>query len=191
MPLEMTSLNFKLTDGFPSTLPIARKFGLHSTTLRFLIPDDALKLLAFFSSHTPDTIYSRYGSFVGMSPEHAMQLVSVNQSCDCALGFFEGDPGALIAIGRYCLDTTGDSAEVAFVVRENRRGLGIATALLHELRAIAHERGLVRLTAQVERNNHSMLEIFRRAGAGLTDSGCGDATTVTLELGNRPRPEFR
>ena len=187
----MTPLNFKLTDGFPSTLPLARKFGPHRTTLRFLDPGDSTALLVFFSSHTPDTIYSRYGSFVRMSPEHAMQLVSVNQSRDCALGVFEDHARVLIAIGRYCLAASGDSAEVAFVVQENRRGLGIATLLLRELRAIAHERGLARLTAQVNPNNHVMLDIFRSAGAVLRDHGCGDATHVRLELGNNRRAIFR
>jgi len=181
--------NFKWTEELPSPLPLARKFGSHRTTLRFLSPDDAATLLAFFSTHTPDTIYSRYGSFVHLSPEQAMQLVSVDQSRDCALGVFEGRPRSLIAIGRYCLDATGKSAEVAFVVQENRRGLGIATTLLRELLAIARARGLVKLTAQVEHHNHAMREIFRRAGAVFADHGYGEAIQVTLELHDNLSPK--
>ena len=158
--------------------------------LRCLGPDDAVKLSAFFSTHTSETIYSRYGSFVHMSPEHAMQLVSVDQTHDCALGVFEGRSEALIAIGRYCLGATGESAEVAFVVRENRRGLGIATALLRALLLIAQARGLAKLTAQVEHHNHAMRGIFHRAGAVFTEHGYGEAMTVTLELGNNLKPKI-
>jgi RimJ/RimL family protein N-acetyltransferase len=190
IPVNRLSSNLKWTDGLPSRLPLIRKFGIHRTTLRFLSPDDAAKLMVFFSSHTPDTIYSRYGSFVHMSPEHAAQLVGVNQSRDCALGVFEGRTGMLIAIGRYCLDASGGSAEVAFVVRESRRGLGIATALLRELLLIARKRGLAKLTAQVEHNNHAMMEIFRRVGAAFTEHGYGDAIKVTLGLGKNLLPEI-
>jgi ribosomal protein S18 acetylase RimI-like enzyme len=173
----------KWSDGFrASDLPLRLRFGTRQTTLRYLCPGDAARLTAFFASHTPDTIHSRDGLFIHMSPEHATQLVGVNQSRDCALGVFENRGGALIAIGRYC-PTAGDgSAELAFVVRENRRGLGIATALLRVLQGVARERGPTKLTAQVEPENHAMPGIFRRAGAGFTGDPRNGATAVTLGL---------
>lgn len=180
--------NFKWTDGQPSPLPLVCKFGTHRTTLRFLRPDDADRLMAFFSSHTLETIYGRYGLFVHLSPERAAELVGVDQSRDCALGVFEGQSDTLIAIGRYCLSTAGDSAEVAFVVREDRRGIGIATALLRELLLIARERGLTKLTAQVEPHNHAMLGIFRRAGATFAGHDYGDAIKITLGTGPDSSP---
>lgn len=153
-------------------IPSAIRFGKHRTTLRFLRPEDADKLLQFFSTHTEDTIRSRYGYyFAHMTPERAAELVGVDQTRDAALGVFEMSPTGtkLIAIGRYCLSGRGDAAEAAFVVREDRRRLGIATTLLNALRKIAAERGLRRLTGQVQYDNPAMLAVFRRAGAHIAE----------------------
>ena len=172
-----------------TVLPRAICFGGHRTTLRRLTPADAGRLLAFFATHTPETVHARYGYFfTRMSAARAAELVGVDQARDAALGVFEESPQGelLIAVGRYFLNPDGRSAEAAFVVHEDRRGLGIATTLLQTLRAIARERGIERLIAQVQHDNAPMLAVFRRAGAEVkTDLGSG-AMLVTLAL-RRPR----
>lgn len=167
-------------------LPLLRRFGHHQTTLRFLNLSDAARLGAFFSSHTPDTIHGRYGMFVRLSLEQILRLVGVDQSRDCALGVSEGHPEELIAVGRYCLSPDHRSAEVAFVVSENRRRLGIATTLLEVLIGIACERGLTTLTAH-EYTNHAMREVLHYAGAGPKVGPLADDPEVTLELEILPR----
>jgi ribosomal protein S18 acetylase RimI-like enzyme len=149
-------------------LPLHLRFGAHATELRWLAPADAPLLVRFFASHTPETVYQRYGyAGVHMTPDRASQLVSVDQSRDAALGVFE--PGATvvrrIAIGRYSLSSDGRWAEAAFVVHEQRRRLGICSTLLDALVNIARERGLYRLVAEVQHDNAPMLDIFRAAGA--------------------------
>ena len=157
--------------------------------LRWLGPADAERLIAFFRTHTPDTILARYGYFFAqMTPERAAKLVGVDQSRDAALGIFEPlAPGApLIAIGRFCRSGDAASAEVAFVVREDRRGLGLATVLFQALAAIARERGLAELLAQVQHDNPAMLAVFRRAGAEMhCDLGTG-CIEVRLALEKKP-----
>lgn len=175
----------RLPPGFGgSALPLALVFGQHHTLLRWLRPDDVGRLLEFFGSHTPETIRSRYGYlFTRLSTDRAAHLVGVDQSSDAALGVFEGDePAPLIAIGRYCLAEDRASAELAFVVREDRRGLGIATALLDALREIARERGVPKLTAQIQSDNGTMLAVFRRAGASFASSPGGGTLDVTIEI---------
>ena len=179
----------------PIVLPRAIRFGGHATILRQLTPADVGRLLVFFASHTPETVHARYGYFfTRMSPTRAAELVGVDQTRDAALGVFEDSPQGerLIAVGRYFLNPDGRSAETAFVVHEDRRGLGIATTLLHVLQAIAGERGVERLIAQVQHDNAPMLAIFRRAGAEVkTDVGSG-AMLVTLVLqARRTRPPRR
>jgi len=87
-----------------------------------------------------------------MTHERARRLVGVDQSRDLALGVFERAPDGeevLHAVGRYLLDPAGRSAEMAFVVRESKRGLGICTVLLRTLLRVARHRGMSYLYAQV------------------------------------------
>ena len=140
-----------------------RKFGGHPAVLRLLGPADRDTLLDFFESHTRETIHLRYGYELSqISEARAAELVGVDQSKDAAIGIFEKDQKVpLVAIGRYCLRSDGESAEIAFVVREDRRGLGMATTLLGILLRIAASRGLKTFVAQVLRENLEMFEVFR------------------------------
>lgn len=141
-------------------------FGGRPHILRPLGPADEGRLISFFNSHTEETIRQRYGYHISeMTPERARRLVGVDQARDAALGVFERAPDGeevLHAVGRYLLDAAGRSAEMAFVVRESKRRLGICTTLLRRLLHIARHRGLGYLYAQVQADNAPMLAIFRR-----------------------------
>jgi ribosomal protein S18 acetylase RimI-like enzyme len=151
--------------------------------LRALRPGDETLLQEFFRSHTFDTIYERYGGLVAtMTPARAHELVSVDQSRDCALAIVSPDGGKIQAVGRYCLDPKGDAAELAFVVREDQRRQGLATLLLQRLTAIARARGLRRLWAQVGSHNAAMLSLFRRHGFSLVTEREAPLVHATLAL---------
>ncbi|MDD5260859.1 MAG: GNAT family N-acetyltransferase [Methylacidiphilales bacterium] len=135
--------------------------------LRALGPPDMEQLRTFFYSHTPETIHLRYGYMIkDMTPERAALLVGVDQTRDFALGIFEDSPKGQIldAVGRYCLDDTGASAEMAFVVRESKRGLGMASLLLQTLVDAAQSRHLMEAWASVAPDNHTMLHLLHKAG---------------------------
>lgn len=157
-------------------------FGGRPHTLRPLGPADEDRLISFFNSHTGDTIRQRYGYHISeMTHERAHRLVGVDQARDVALGVFERAPDGgevLDAVGRYLLDPTGGSAELAFVVRESKRGLGICTALLRALLRIARHRGMSFLYAQVQADNAPMLSIFRRHGGRMKPILGADTTEV-------------
>lgn len=168
---------------------IQKKFGRLVCTVRPLHAGDEPRLQEFFQSHTPDTIYERYGCLVStMTAERASALVNVDQTRDCALGIFAPAPGGelLLAVGRYCLDTSGGAAELAFVVRENMRGLGMGTTLLRLLTQTARARGLARLWAQTNNHNADMLGIFRRAGFTLVPEPDNGIICATLALAPAP-----
>jgi len=168
----------------PPAFPISRSFGGHTATIRPLQPSDRDTLLRFFESHTQETIHLRYGYEVKqISEARAAELVGVDQSKDAALGIFEpAEPVPLVAIGRYCLIPGGSSAEVAFVVREDRRRHGMATALIEALLGIAGSRGLATLEAQVLRENQPMLEIFGRLGGVRTAIPGTGSVTVRIDV---------
>lgn len=60
------------------------------------------------------------------------------------------------------------TAEVAFVVADQWRGHGIATALLHRLAAYARQRGITTFVAITMGTNAPMLDVLRRCGFACT-----------------------
>jgi GNAT superfamily N-acetyltransferase len=170
----------------PAPTPVRRiRFGGEPYVLRPLRLGDEPALIEFFRSHAPDTVYQRYGYQVAdMTPARAAQLVNVDQERDRALGIFEPSPAGevLHAVGRYCLDPDGARAETAFVVRESKRNLGMATALLRELGRTASRRGLAALWAQVSPDNAPMLQVFRRQGFARVPSYEAGMARVVLDL---------
>lgn len=171
-----------------SSPPAARVilFGGAPHTLRPLAPADAERLIAFFRSHNEETVRLRYGYFFReMTLARAQELVGVDQQKDLALGIFSTQPDGsetIEAIGRYFLLEDGKAAEMAFIVRESKRRLGMAQTLLEALAHVARERGLNELIAQVQRENRGMIALFRNAGASVRSVLGADAVDVRLPL---------
>lgn len=168
--------------------------------LRPLGPADDRRLQEFFYSHTEETIVRRYGFTVSrMSRERAFELVGIDQNRDLALAVIElhGPRQLIHAVGRYYLDRDGAGAEMAFVVSESKRRLGMASILLERMIEIASERGLERLWAQVDRDNTPMLTLFRRYKAVEGEGDDMHTVTIIIKLadhtdagGGRSRKSF-
>jgi acyl-CoA hydrolase/GNAT superfamily N-acetyltransferase len=151
--------------------------------LRPLGPADDRRLQEFFYSHTEETIIRRYGFTVTrMSRERAFELVGIDQNRDLALAVVElqGPRQVIHAVGRYYLDNDRKGAEMAFVVAENKRRLGMARILLERMMEIARNRGLEHLWAQVDRDNTPMLALFRDYGS--EESEGEDNHTVRIDI---------
>lgn len=143
------------------------KFQTTRLFLRPLHPSDMRTLQEFFYSHDAETIRLRYGYVRDkMTGESAYKLAAVDQSKDVALGIFAERRGQqeLRAIARYFLDADGKSAEVAFVVHESNRHLGIAGYLLGELATVARRRGIKEFWASVMPDNRAMAGLFLAVG---------------------------
>ncbi len=143
------------------------KFQTTRLFLRPLHPSDMRTLQEFFYSHDAETIRLRYGYVRDkMTGESAYKLAAVDQSKDVALGIFAEHRGQqeLRAIARYFLDADGKSAEVAFVVHESNRHLGIAGYLLGELATVAKRRGIKEFWASVMPDNRAMAGLFLAVG---------------------------
>lgn len=168
--------------------PRVLRLGGESHLLRPLRREDASRLIQFFESHNEETVRARYGYFFRvMTRKRAEELVGIDQTRDLALGILSGAEYEQIdAVGRYFLLPDTRAAEMAFVVRESKRRLGMARTLLHEMTAVAKSRGLVRLIAQVQRQNHPMLDLFRSEGASCNSVLGMDAVDVVLPLERHP-----
>jgi ribosomal protein S18 acetylase RimI-like enzyme len=73
----------------------------------------------------------------------------------------KGGHQEIMAIGSYA-DDGSQRAEVAFVVREDFQGLGIASHLLAELEKIAKENNYTGFSASVLHENAGMIHVFKK-----------------------------
>jgi RimJ/RimL family protein N-acetyltransferase len=71
---------------------------------------------------------------------------------------------------------------VAFVVAQDVRGQGLASALLRALVEIARRHGLRRFTAEVLAHNAPMLAVFKRCGLPMTSHRESGIVTLGFEL---------
>ncbi len=158
-------------------------------TARFLVrplhPSDMRALQEFFYSHDEETIRLRYGYHrERMTGESAYKLAAVDQCRDLALGIFEEKRGRqeLRAIGRYYLDEDGKKAEIAFVVHEGTRKLGMAGYLIGRLAEIAKQRGIEEFWASVLPNNRPMAGLFLAVGGKESKTAMDEERAFTIGL---------
>ncbi|HNX04708.1 MAG TPA: GNAT family N-acetyltransferase [Opitutales bacterium] len=154
--------------------------------LRPLRASDEQRLQAFFYTHDEETIQRRYGYAVTrMSPQRAFESACVDQNKDLALALIDMDQDrpAIRAVGRYYLDKKGKAAEMAIVVDQRCRRLGMARVLLEEMVAAGAVRGVKRLWAQVDRDNIPMLRLFQQYPVGMEHGDEPNTMRVTLDLG--------
>lgn len=151
--------------------------------LRPLHPADERKLQEFFYSHNKETLLLRYNSHISkMSREKSCNLVSVDQHKDLALCFIEQNDsgGAIQAVGRYYFIPVDNTCEAAFVIRESKRGMGMAKALLDEMIDVAKRRKLNKMVAYVRSDNKAMIKVFEFHG--FVKKRSEDLHEVVLEL---------
>ncbi|WP_018968962.1 GNAT family N-acetyltransferase [Rubritalea marina] len=144
------------------------KFSGITYTMRAMHPSDVRTLQQFFYAQDEETIRLRYGhAMPNLDEGAAYRMASVDQSSDLAIGVFyrDGHREVLRAVGRFYLDQSGESAEVAFLVHEKARRLGMANLLLSEIAKIAKKRGVKTFWASVQKRNEAMIQLFMNRGA--------------------------
>ena len=156
---------------------------------RPLLPSDEFEYRNFFYSLKEETIYLRF--FYKMrifSHEVAQQQwasVDYHQNISLIGLVRKGGNQEIVAIGSYADEGDG-RAEVAFVVREDCQGMGIASHLLPQLELVARENGFSGFTATILLENEAMLQVFKKhyphAGTTLTDQG---EIRVVMDFGDR------
>jgi acyl-CoA synthetase (NDP forming)/GNAT superfamily N-acetyltransferase len=136
--------------------------------LRPILPSDADALLRFHESLSERTRYLRFfGPYPRIPPRDLERFTTVDHRRRVAFICLLGDE--IIAVGRYeglpgGTDGAVESAEVAFVVRDEHQGRGLGSILLEHLAAAARENGVRRFEAEVLVENHQMVRVFRDAG---------------------------
>ena len=157
-------------------------------TFREMHSDDRNKIAAFIGKLDRESIYSRLFSYRReLTAAGLDRVMTVDPGRDVALLVTRGTDAEEIVIGsgRYvgAVAQRGErTAEVAFVVDEGHRGLGIASRLLHHLAEIARRRGIVAFDADVLAGNRPMLSVFANSGLAMSQLRDGDVVHIRLSL---------
>ena len=148
--------------------------------LRPIRPDDAPRLVTYYGELSAHTAYHRFFTVMRrLPPDWARLLASVDYRRRLALVAErpEREAPELIAVARYEPTDRADTAEVAFVVRDDWQGRGLGAILLDDLLRAAEARGVEHFRAWVLADNARMLALLRHltdVAASTVESGVVD-----------------
>lgn len=152
-------------------------------SLRRLHAGDAEAVVALHQ-HLSD--HDRYFRFFTAHPAHldelANKLIQPNDG-QCALGAFDDD--RLIGVASYTVRADPAAAEIAIVVAQRDRSLGVGTALLTHLARIARAHGIRRFIADVLAQNDLMLAVLSGLGWPRERGNCGSVLHLDIGLPDR------
>jgi len=141
--------------------------------VRPIRPTDEDMMRDMFYSFSEQTIYYRFFHDMKSMPHHALQqFVVVDYGAEMALVVVHraGQAEEIVAVGRYAIRPQDDSAEVAFVVRDEWQRQGIGLHVMRQLVKIGREYGARKFVARVLAGNEGMIALFHRGALGPVES---------------------
>ncbi|MGB9438644.1 MAG: GNAT family N-acetyltransferase [Desulfobacterales bacterium] len=160
--LPPTTEDLLFLEGYKNTLKL--KNG-KIVEFRPLLPSDEFAYRNFFYSLQEKTIYMRFfykmRTFSHEVVQKQWSSVDYHKNMSIIGRVQKGGHKEIMAIGSYAADDDS-RAEVAFVVREDFQGMGIATYLIEILEKIAKENQYTSFSASVLRENAAMIRVFKK-----------------------------
>ncbi|HET7503501.1 MAG TPA: GNAT family N-acetyltransferase [Kofleriaceae bacterium] len=138
-----------------------------SIVIRSLTAADRDHVIAVFRRMSQASVRHRFFTTkIELSESDLGFLANLADGRDVALAAMVRDDGGerALGIGRYVVLDDPASAEVAFEVGDADQGRGIGTLLLEHMATIARGEGVTTFVAEVEADNHAMLDMFARSG---------------------------
>ena len=149
--------------------------------LRDLCKEDADKYLTFFNGLSVEAIRCRFGhQLAKLTLATAEQRVSASGEGERALAVFDKGEEQILAIGR-CFYESEDS-EIAVVVADSARRLGVGGFVLHQLIQVAEENGCRSVHAYIGTENAPVIKMLRAAGFVAQRREPGEDLQLTLSL---------
>jgi RimJ/RimL family protein N-acetyltransferase len=159
-----------------------------SVIIRAIRPDDKGSLIDALSKVSSESLYLRlFSGKRKFSDEEMNQMTRVDFVNVVALVAVmdEGGTEQIVGGGRYVRmepSGPGQSAEVAFLMDDAHKGLGLGSRLFKHLAAIARGSGITQFEAEVLPSNAAMLRVFSRSGLPLAKTMTRDSIHVTIQL---------
>jgi RimJ/RimL family protein N-acetyltransferase len=153
--------------------------------VRPLLPSDEIAYRNFFYSLREETIYLRFFQNIRvfshkMAQQHWASLDYRRNLTLIGLVRHQANQ-EIMAIATYAA-VDERYAEVAFVVREDFQGRGMATVMLDRLERIAIRNGFMGFTANVLPTNQPMLRVFRKRYATLQETRHRDEIALVMDF---------
>ncbi len=150
---------------------------------RPLFPSDEIASRNFFYSLEAKSIYYRYFYNMRLFSHEVLQeqWASIDYRKNISLiGLIQsGGRKEVMALGTYAQEDQ-ETAEVAFLVREDFHSNGVATRMLKELQRIAAANGYTRFSASVLSDNTGMLHVFKKQFPHAKFSHTGSEVRVEM-----------
>jgi GNAT superfamily N-acetyltransferase len=164
-----------------------------TVTFRAVRPDDKGLIIDGLNAVSAESIYRRFlTTKKEITPQGLKQATEVDFVNVVALvAVLEKDGKDQIAGGGRYIRTTGQRAEVAFLIGDSFQGLGIASLLFKHLVAIARHSGMTQFEAEVLPSNIAMLRVFVRSGIPVARSATRDLIHVLMDLTGDTAAESR
>ncbi|MGD9286905.1 MAG: GNAT family N-acetyltransferase [Desulfobacterales bacterium] len=174
--LPPTTEDLLFLEGYKNTLKLENGKIIE---FRPLLPSDEFAYRNFFYSLQEKTIYMRFfykmRTFSHEVVQKQWSSVDYRKNMSIIGRVQKGGHKEIMAIGSYAADND-NRAEVAFVVREDFQGMGIASYLIKILEKIAKENNYNGFSASVLRENAAMIRVFKKRypNAKISVSGGSD-----------------
>ena len=154
-------------------------------SIRPLLPSDEIAYRNFLYSLEERTIYFRYFQNINVFSRQMAQnhWANLDYRKNISLVGTVRNKGnkEIVAIGTYA-GTDDGCAEIAFLVREDLQGMGIASYLLEELEKIALQNGYRMFCATVLQENMSMLHVLTKRYPKARISTRGGEVEIRMNL---------
>ncbi|MGD8468624.1 MAG: GNAT family N-acetyltransferase [Desulfobacterales bacterium] len=159
---------------------------------RPLLPSDEIAYRNFFYSLQDKTIYMRFfyrmRSFSHEVVQKHWASVDYHKNMSIVGLVQKGGHKEIIAIATYAYEHD-HQAEIAFVVREDYQGMGVASYLLAVLEKIAKENQYTHFSATVLRENAAMIQVFKKRYPNLKiASQDSSEILIIMDLANSNAP---
>jgi RimJ/RimL family protein N-acetyltransferase len=155
-----------------------------TVTIRAIRPDDKGLVIEGLNNVSAESIYRRFlTTKKEITVDGLKQVTEVDFVNIVALvAVLRQDGNDQIAGGGRYVRTTGQRAEVAFLIGDAFQGLRIASLIFKHLVAIARGSGIKQFEAEVLPSNEAMFKVFARSGIPVTRTAAGGSVHVLMEL---------
>lgn len=151
--------------------------------LRHLSQADVREYLIFFNALSEESIRCRFGHLLAkLNESAAQQWTNGNAEHEKAVAIFDASQERIVAVGRCYLGGKMEETEIALVVAEDLRRLGIGRWLLQQLIGIARHANSRTVSAFIATKNAPMVNLLRSVGFVVRSANQGEDLKLTLEI---------